>query len=50
MQNSADKNQKVDDDDGHYIVKPDTNLTDRCKPRLLLVSLMVQDCLLGFGC
>lgn len=25
------KGQKVDDDDGHYIVTPDTELTDRCK-------------------
>ncbi|KAL1967431.1 hypothetical protein VTN77DRAFT_3216 [Rasamsonia byssochlamydoides] len=27
--NSASKNQKVDDEDGHYIVTPDTDLTDR---------------------
>ena len=25
------KHQKVDDEDGHYIVTPDTDLTDRCK-------------------
>lgn len=25
------KHSKVDDDDGHYIVQPDTALTDRCK-------------------
>ena len=25
------KHQKVDDDDGHYIVTPDTALTDRCE-------------------
>ena len=25
------KHQKVDDEDGHYIVNPDTDLTDRCK-------------------
>ena len=25
------KNVKVDDDDGHYIVQPDANLTDRCR-------------------
>lgn len=25
------KHQKVDDDDGHYIVQPDTPLTDRCE-------------------
>ena len=23
--------QKIDDDDGHYIVTPDTDLGDRCK-------------------
>jgi len=33
-QNSYTKNSKVDDDDGHYIVVPDTNLTDRCKCRI----------------
>lgn len=30
-QNSYTKNSKVDDDDGHYIVVPDTDLTERCK-------------------
>lgn len=25
------KNQKIDDDDGHYIVTPETDITDRCK-------------------
>jgi dual-specificity kinase len=34
-QNSYTKNSKVDDDDGHYIVVPDTDLTDRCERRLL---------------
>lgn len=29
-QNSYTKNTKVDDDDGHYIVVPDTDLTERC--------------------
>lgn len=44
-QNSYTKNSKVDDDDGHYIVVPDTDLTDRCKcyilhlPSLILTSL-----------
>ncbi|KAK2762307.1 dual specificity protein kinase kns1 [Arachnomyces sp. PD_36] len=27
--NTYPKNQKIDDDDGHYIVNPDTDLTDR---------------------
>lgn len=31
-QREYDKNVKVDDDDGHYIVVPDSNLTDRCTP------------------
>ena len=30
-QNSYTKNSKVDDDDGHYIVIPDTDLTERCE-------------------
>lgn len=30
-QNSHTKNLKVDDDDGHYIVVPESDLTDRCK-------------------
>lgn len=30
-QNSYTKNSKVDDDDGHYIVVPDSDLTDRCE-------------------
>lgn len=25
------KNIKIDDDDGHYIVVPDADLTDKCK-------------------
>ena len=35
--------QKIDDDDGHYIVTPDTDLGDRCKctSRLLRVSSMI---------
>lgn len=28
---SSRRDQKVDDDDGHYIVEPETDLTDRCK-------------------
>jgi dual-specificity kinase len=35
IQNSYTKNSKVDDDDGHYIVVPDTDLTDRCGYHLL---------------
>ncbi|TAQ87849.1 hypothetical protein B7494_g3806 [Chlorociboria aeruginascens] len=31
VQTSPTKNTKVDDDDGHYIVVPDTDLTERCK-------------------
>jgi len=31
-QKSHSKNIKVDDDDGHYIVVPEADLTDRCKP------------------
>lgn len=30
-QNSYTKNSKVDDDDGHYIVVADSDLTERCK-------------------
>jgi dual-specificity kinase len=30
-QTSYTKNSKVDDDDGHYIVVPDSDLTERCK-------------------
>lgn len=29
--NTSSKNLKVDDDDGHYIVVPDAELTDRCE-------------------
>lgn len=28
---NATKNQKVDDDDGHYIVQPNSVMTERCK-------------------
>jgi len=31
LQKSHSKNLKVDDDDGHYIVVPEADLTDRCK-------------------
>lgn len=31
MQKSYMKDQKVDDEDGHYIVVPDADLTERCK-------------------
>ncbi|KAL3424736.1 CMGC/CLK protein kinase [Phlyctema vagabunda] len=34
--NSYTKNQKVDDDDGHYIVVPDSDLTDRYQVTKLL--------------
>ncbi|PMD36643.1 kinase-like protein [Hyaloscypha variabilis F] len=34
--NSYTKNSKVDDDDGHYIVVPDTDLTDRYQVTKLL--------------
>ncbi|RDW84565.1 hypothetical protein BP6252_02155 [Coleophoma cylindrospora] len=34
--NSYTKNQKVDDDDGHYIVVPDSDLTDRYSVTKLL--------------
>ncbi|EKD20211.1 dual specificity protein kinase [Drepanopeziza brunnea f. sp. 'multigermtubi' MB_m1] len=34
--NSYTKNTKVDDDDGHYIVVPDTDLTDRYQVHKLL--------------
>lgn len=27
----ANRGEKVDDDDGHYVVNPNTPLTDRCK-------------------
>lgn len=30
-QNSYTKNSKIDDDDGHYIVVPDSDLTERCR-------------------
>lgn len=30
LQYSYSRHQKVDDDDGHYIVTPETELTDRC--------------------
>lgn len=29
-QKSYNKDQKVDDEDGHYIVVPDADLTERC--------------------
>jgi dual-specificity kinase len=44
-QTSYTKNSKVDDDDGHYIVVPDTDLTERCKllnPRLFRRRLTVN--------
>lgn len=31
LQSTSAQNKKFDDDDGHYIVTPDTPLTDRCK-------------------
>ena len=31
-QKSYTKDQNVDDDDGHYIVVPEADLTDRCRP------------------
>lgn len=36
------KNEKVDDDDGHYVVVPEADLTDRCKlyPTRLLAHLL----------
>ena len=30
-QKTSSSGQKIDDDDGHYIVNPDSDLTDRCK-------------------
>ena len=33
-QNSYTKNSKVDDEDGHYIVVPDADLTERCELKL----------------
>ncbi|KAI9789142.1 MAG: dual specificity protein kinase kns1 [Candelina submexicana] len=38
--NSYLKHQKVDDDDGHYIVMPEANLTDRCTSNELLYGLL----------
>lgn len=40
---SYTKNSKVDDDDGHYIVVPDTDLTERCMnlPLVLLDSRLI---------
>lgn len=38
VQRNHDKNIKVDDEDGHYIVVPDAQLTDKC------------ECLDGFSC
>lgn len=31
MQSRYSKSAKVDDDDGHYIVVPDAELTDKCE-------------------
>jgi dual-specificity kinase len=31
LQTTFTKHQKVDDDDGHYIVVPDSDLTNRCE-------------------
>ena len=51
------KNVKVDDDDGHYIVVPDADLTDKCKIFRTLPSARTNTnilpdkvkCLLGQG-
>lgn len=31
MQFTSSRHEKFDDDDGHYLVTPDTPLTDRCE-------------------
>lgn len=31
QEQTVHKHLKVDDEDGHYIVQPDTPLTDRCE-------------------
>ena len=42
MQQTQNIGQKVDDDDGHYIVHPDTELTERCESRYVLLSRLKQ--------
>lgn len=42
-QKSYTKDQKVDDDDGHYIVVPEADLTERCRslrsiPRRMILT------------
>lgn len=58
LQNIYPKGVKVDDDDGHYIVVPDADLTDKCKSFIHTCSLHTNHantsldkikCLLGQG-
>jgi dual-specificity kinase len=43
LDRSSRRDQKVDDDDGHYVVEPNSDLTDRCKysPYLHIVELLL---------
>lgn len=45
-QNSYTKNSKIDDDDGHYIVVPDTHLTERCESQASGLHRTMLMCLL----
>lgn len=48
-QNSYTKNSKVDDDDGHYIVVPASDLTDRCELSQVLVHGLIEIVILMFS-
>lgn len=45
-QKSHTKDHKVDDEDGHYVVHPDADITDRCTPIAppLLIALLTPPC------
>lgn len=34
--------EKIDDDDGHYVVVPDAQLGERCKPGDANVTVLVE--------
>ena len=42
-QYTSSRLEKFDDDDGHYIVTPDTQLTDRCECDCSMVTGAIHD-------
>lgn len=41
LQFAGSRHEKFDDDDGHYLVTPDTPLTDRCEGTAILFPLVI---------